>query len=178
MADPKILKNPPTSGAILERRYSCSGDCLWVRFSPDQKEDWVGVFGYGNFRSQNFAVGFEGGDVVLVVAAGQGYIVRNSDGDLIRTTAWDYVQRIKPIADTDLMVLADDTSIWIENAHESVWKSDRVALDGVIVDEAKAAEVTGKVWWSEGWYGFRLTPSPWTFEKLELISTDWHEFGP
>ena len=172
----KILAKPPTSGTVAERQYSCSGDCLWVRFSFDEGDEWAGAFGTGNFPFQNFATFFAADAFALVVASGQGYVLRPQDGELIRNTAWDYVQCVQPIADSDLVVLADDTTIWVEDAYGEVWRSDRVALDGVIIDRARADLVEGKVWWSEGWYRFQLTPSPWTFTKLDFLTPDWHLF--
>jgi hypothetical protein len=185
----QILPHPPISGTYRERHYDAVGPCTWVLFDNEEGEEWVGVFGSEGLASSSSAVPFgdDVGRTVLVVARGQGYIVNAVTGALIRKTPWDYAYPALTVPDRDFVMVADVTEIWATYRDRDVpaipaeplfdaGAPNRVALDGIVFDQATPDELTGKVWDMDGWYSFRLRFDSMRAERGPLLSEEWDAY--
>lgn len=164
----QILPHPPISGTYPERRYDAMGPCTWVLFNNEAGNEWVGVFGSTGLANFSAAIAFgdDLGRTVLVIARGQGYVVDAVTGALIRKTPWDYSYAALTVLERDFVVVADVCEIWATYRDRDVpavpaeghfaGDPNRVALDGILFDEATRDELTGKLWDGGGWYSFRL----------------------
>jgi hypothetical protein len=54
--------------------------------------------------------------------------------------------------------------------------SPRVALDGIILETSTSDELSGKVWWEDGWYRFKFRYDDMRFER-EFLTEDWYAFS-
>ena len=183
----ELLTAKPVSGSVPERHFNVSAESnTWVRFIPEDEDDWVGVFGNGLW-GYSTAVPFtdDHGPMVLVIARGQGYIVDPRTGALIRQTPWDYSFSAVAPPGRDFVLIADETNIWATRrdrdidirAHngEGAGEGDptRIALDGIILDEPGPRAVTGKAWFSSGWYAFTLDYDTLEAEIGSPLNAEW-----
>jgi len=140
-----VLDKPPISGSIEEIRYEARGGCTWVLFDPPDSEPWAGVFGKGLLPARNRVALFADGGAAFVVAGGQGYSVDLRDRRLLHRADQDDLCRVLALPETDFVVCADYTRLLAFSREGLCWTSDRVALDGIILDAASRTQVTGKV---------------------------------
>lgn len=190
-----LLRTPPVSGTALERHFDVSGRSnTWVRFADDEGNEWVGVFGSAELAPFEAVVPFadDGGQTVLVIAGGQGYIVNAVSGDLLRRTPWDYAHQAVGVPESGRILVASLTELWATDRvreqhawrreppwydYDEVTPAHRVALDGIVLDVVTAEMATGKVWEMDGWYDFTLRLADLEFRRGDLVSPDWESFG-
>jgi hypothetical protein len=192
----ELLRTIPTSGSVQERHYDVSaGPNAWVRFFDEASGlEWVGVFGSGE-PSRFFAAipfGDDDGQTVLVVAGGQGYVVDAASGELFRRTPWFYSQAAVPVPASGFVIVADDTEMWAAGRtsdariwraeprpydHDEVRPAHRLALDGIVIDQATPEEVRGKVWEGDGWYAFRVVLQTREFVRGPFLTAEWEQFA-
>jgi hypothetical protein len=192
----ELLRVPPISGSVAERHFDVSGGAnTWVRFEHDEEDAWVGVFGSSGLAAFEAAVPFadDRGQTVLVISGGQGYVVNSVSGSLIRRTPWDYSHAAIPVPGHDFVLAADTIRIWAVDRTKDrlAWRRDRawydaedrtpasrVALDGIVFDQAASDHVSGKVWEADGWYAFVLRVPDLEFERGEFLGGEWDTFLP
>ena len=182
----ELLTKKPVSGTIPEQHFDVSAATnTWVRFGDDEGNDWVGVFGNADnaFFSAAVPFGDDGGRTALVIARGQGYIVDTLARRLLRKTDWDYSYSAVAPPGRDFIVVADTTDIWITKRFEDGSASSpngwgapeeprRIALDGLILDEPTHDSLTGKAWFDDGWYSFRMNLATRLVTIGERVTTD------
>lgn len=122
---------------------------------------------------------------MLVVAGGQGYVVDVPSRSLVRKTPWDYCYAAMPVTGADLIVCADPWSIWTTSREGDVraritdpWDrgmdgepdAERIALDGIVLDQLDDAILRGKFDLGDGWYEFRLSLTTMTVQRGRQIT--------
>lgn len=167
----RILQQPPLSGELPECRFDARGNCTWVVFADDHGE-WCGVFGDGDaVRNHHAVVPFADNVVVFVIANGAGYVVDTLRRQLLYRTPLSYWVAAISVPDRDFVVAADFTSLAAIGRHHELWRSQRIATDGIVLDAASSDQITGKVWCNGGWYPFCLHVDGWRYEqKLTPVS--------
>jgi hypothetical protein len=76
------LKRPSPSGDYEELFFDVGNDAEWFLFRPEDREDWVGVFGHG-FRGENFAIVSADDSFTMVVSNGMAYAIDNSSRTML-----------------------------------------------------------------------------------------------
>lgn len=163
-----ILSSPPTSGSIPERWYDAHGICTWVRFEPPDQPLWAGVFGNGDISRHSAAILFGRQPLAFVIAGGVGYIVDVSTGQLIHKTERETFVSAICVPDRDFVIACDWTELYAIDRTGEIWRSERIALDGIVLEESSSKTLTGRAW-QDGWHRFELTYEGWKFEQKELI---------
>jgi len=165
----RILSRPPVSGSIPEKRYDATGDCTWVHFTDPEGEDWAGVFGNGEFGRSAVAA-TDDAKLALVIAAGQGYVVRLPSGDLLYRTDEFTLQGAVSIPGRPLIGTWDWNSLAVYSEVGREYLSSRVADDGIERVSASPTSLSGFVWQHDGWHEFKLTLDTWliTVEQTGL----------
>jgi len=172
----EILAEPPVSGSIPERWYDATGDCVWVRFDDGDNGEggaWAGVFGSSRLTGRASVTLFGGGPWALVIAGGRGYVVDTRTGELRHRTECDYLVDAIAVPGRDLVVACDFTDLYAYSASALVWRSDRVALDGIEFDPAGPRELRGRVWGGSEWHPFRLDLDRWEFREGPWQAWAW-----
>jgi hypothetical protein len=170
-----ILSKIPESGTVREKHFDAQGDCTWVEFSDDKKS-WVGVFGRGPLTKINLVERFAGTERFFVVACGQGYSVDTDQEKCLFQTEHDYIQSAIAVPNRDLIVTCDFTDLEVYSSDKMVWRSERVALDGIRLEAADDSKVRGHLWNHDGWYSFTLDMKQWALSEPVFVSADWDHF--
>lgn len=128
----EILSAPPPSGAFIEHQFDAYGDCLWVQFFPPDEEEWVGVFGKGDWGGQAIAVNWSL-ERAFVIARGVLYVLDTRDRRvLVRSDKIILLEDVVSVDKFSLFVAANNTDLFIFNLEGSLeWQSGRVAWDGI-----------------------------------------------
>jgi hypothetical protein len=161
----QVLSAPPVSGSIPERGYDATGSCVWVRFEDAKGGEWTGVFGASGLTGSASVTLFEDGRSALVIARGQGYIVDTESGELRHKTECDYLVDVLAIPARGLVVACDFTMLLAYSPGGLVWRSARVAVDGIRLESATPEELRGSIWDGNDWQPFRLAIGTWSFRE-------------
>ena len=196
-----LMTKKPISGEYLERQFSCSVLInTWVLFSGKDFKSWVGVFGNGTAPYFSSIAKFDGTNIFLIIAGGQGYIIDAMDGRLLLRTKWNYAYSCFTVPGHPFVLVASNIEVcasYIEKdvlaTLQQLWctyfdklghkvlpepaELHRIALDGIVFDGIKDGFLSGKSWWSEGWHSFRIdiTYMSAVIGK-DIISSQWDAF--
>ena len=161
----RVLSSPPTSGSIQERWYDATGCCAWVHFEDREGREWVGVFGSSGLRPGKASVTlFDADRSAFVIAGGQGYIIDTESRELRHRTECAWLVAALAIPERGTVLACDDSSLFAYSAAGLVWRSERIAVDGIRLEAASAAELRGSCDVGE-WRSFRLDPASWGFRE-------------
>ena len=173
----RILTSPPLSGNMPEQAFDAVGACTWVEFDLDESR-WAAAFGDGKvLTKRRMVVPFGVGSAAFVIAGGKGYVVDVKSHKLLYRTKVDYWATAIPVPGRDFIVAAEFTTIEVLGSERPLWTSDRIAVDGIILDSSTPDELVGKAWWEDGWYGFTLRYEGRTFQRGPRLATDWKAFA-
>jgi hypothetical protein len=169
----KLLDHRPHSGEYTERWYDAVGDCINVLFEDDEYNDWLGVFGSGGVGSLRRALIFPTTSTALIIAGGHGYVVNGNTGVLSYRMDCDAWQDVVIVPGHDLIMGCDFTKLYGVTSNGLQWKSDRVALDGILLKEVtpdyligQALQVRHSYSYSDFvWIDFKLVFDGWVFTE-------------
>jgi hypothetical protein len=172
------LEAPPISGTVEEVWFDARGDTTWVMFELDDGTSYVGVFGDGQVmkrRATGVAV-LSDGRTAVVLARGRGYVLDVIDRQVVRVLDEDTWSSVCAVPTRGLAILAEFSTLVAVDRTGELWRSNQVARDGIILDDATPDVLTGKAWWEDGWYAFSLRFDGWILERGELLTTHWSAF--
>lgn len=93
----------PTSGEYPEKHFGIiSPNCLWVKFTDKEYQQWVGSFQQGWDGNGTFIINLDKEEKAFVVAGGQSFLVDISTGQLLNK---------QEISGTKSAILNDDQTI-------------------------------------------------------------------
>ncbi len=133
-----------------------------VRFLPEQSESWVGNFQGGFGQAQGVYLHPDGKNI-LVIAAGQGYVVDPESRTLMETWGPD-IQRCLILS--DLNILAVSNGLWFEGfgSNGLAWRTRRFSWDGIRSVERDDFVLRGEA--------FSPLDDDWHPFSLDLLSGD------
>jgi hypothetical protein len=113
----------PNSGQYPEKHFGeISENCLWVRFTDNEYQDWVGSFQQGWNGFGTFIINLDNQEKVFVVAGGKSYLIDISTRKLLNE---------QEILDTKSAILNDDqTNIYFTSGYDLQF----LDLDGKVFD--------------------------------------------
>jgi hypothetical protein len=167
-----LLRRRPISGKYYERWYDARGNCASVLFEDNEYQDWLGVFGKGDLVRFSTSILFSIGSAAFVVAGGQGYVVDVNSGELRYRTICDRLVGAIATPNRDLVIACDYTSLYALTSTEQIWRSERVAFDGIRLEHATPGHLSGSVCFPDGWHAFTLHYADWRFECEKRIPKD------
>jgi hypothetical protein len=103
-------------------------DGVIVRFGVGTDHEWIGVFAFGELNKSlpSCVVPLPGSDGVLVVAGGDGYIVREAVPGSFEKVKSVPVRSVHLIPSHKLVALADDTTIVAYGCDGLRWQTERI----------------------------------------------------
>ena len=127
-----VLGHPAPSGDYREFRFDARNSCTWILFQPPTEEDWVGVFGAGDYGGNAVAVDWSA-NRALVVAGGRGYLLDTKGRALIRLLPQESLQDVAWASHSGgVWVVADDLRLFVLDADGArLWSTRRVSWDGI-----------------------------------------------
>lgn len=141
-----FVDQPPVSGTEEEHSFETdaaeSSAWSWVRFEDSEGDDWYGAFKQGRVNRWR---GIASADQrhYFVIAAGVLYCVDAAQRVLVSTLAGWSFQDILPIPHAEQVAVADLTEVAILDRLGLVWKTPRIAWDGVRLLSATDSFVEG-----------------------------------
>ena len=154
----------PVSGSIYERHYDARGDCTWARFELDACEEWMGVFGNCGCNANSAAAKFADNKHAMVIACGYGYIVDGVTGELVHKAELEDLGRVITIPDRDFVIASDELSLIAYTTRGRIWRSQRIALDGIELISSTDQVLSGRLEHVDGWHDFTLTFDGWKID--------------
>ncbi len=140
----EMIFEKPASSEFTEISFgSDQGNTLWIRFSDRYGiTEWIGKFGCG-FRTVMRVTKAAEPDHFMIVAGGFAYLVEATKRVLLNHHCDDFVEDIVYDSCTGRFIAADTHLRMIEAGRE-VWKSRRIALDGICDLQIKDRLLTGQ----------------------------------
>lgn len=160
----ELCEHAPVSGSAQERRFDAVGSCTWVRFVTDDGDEWAGVFGRGSMVDHVGAVLCGDGRTALIIAGGQGYVVDAHAGTLHHKTACDTLCEAVAVPGRPWAIACDYTGLYAVSPQGELWRSPRLALDGIRLGQATGAAVAGEAWCHDGWRRFSVQFDGWRID--------------
>jgi hypothetical protein len=113
-----------------------------LRVTPARGEAWIGAFdgGMGDWSQLDYGPTRKH---LLVVANGAAHIVDVENPAIYHAIELMPVTQVARVADRDVLLLADWWRIAAYGAEGHLWTSERIALDGLTIQEATKQVITG-----------------------------------
>ena len=155
------LISPPLSGSITEHWFEERGGDTWFRFETDFGVEWAGLFASAGLVPETCAVDFADGGTVLINAGGSGYVVGVDSAKLIyRPAVVPLVGAIR-VPGRDLIIARDFTKVYALGREGELWKSPRIASDGVEFRHSTSNTLFGRAFRWTAWHDFTLSYDGW-----------------
>lgn len=159
-----ILIEPPLSGSYLERKFSTTGSCLWVLFTPENGEDWVGVFGRGDAVNDVLVTSGDS-SFTLVVAGGNPFVINERSKQALYSVEKTFIQSAFSIPNFAGILANDLTHLYIFGKNAIIWQSERISLDGIVVSSITKEIISGTVQGFNESADFTLTVGDWKYQS-------------
>lgn len=141
----EILSEPSESGRYEEIAYSDSNDLLWMKFTHESGESWIGKFYYDThydilytaaIRSRNAAMVFSSGTIILVDCFTKQIIAKK--GNFINAL-W--------LEDLDVIIATDGTSISLVEFEQlnEIWNSRKISFPNIVFDTNSNGNIAGQL---------------------------------
>ena len=152
-----VLDRPTPSGDYREFRFDARNSCAWILFQPPTEEDWVGVFGAGDYGGTIVVVDWNV-ERAVVVATGRGYIVDTSSRTLVAQPLDENFQDAVYDPSGQRVILADDLRVFVvDSSGALLWNTNRLSIAGI-----RHLKVVGPVVHGEAWtYGGSSDEDSW-----------------
>lgn len=152
--------NKPISGQYPEKQFGAiSPNCIWVKFTDNKYQDWVGSFrkswdGYGTF-----ILNLEKQEKAFVVAGGEGFLVDISTRLQLNNQS---------ITDTKSAISNDEqTIIYFSSGYDmqfvDIDGNVSVLLDNFYFDDIELVEIKDNILYVKYWHYLRES-EPFRFE--------------
>ncbi|MUV15678.1 hypothetical protein [Noviluteimonas gilva] len=146
---PKLFSD--TSSTVSREGYV-------IRFLAGTREAWVGNFQRG-LCFFDHAVALSDTKHVLVIAGGTAYVVDPATKSIIQSFGGQ-IESCTPTPDASGFVVSNTTDIELINGSGRVWRSRRLAWDGLRVLQVTRHDVLGEArHYDDSWHPFRVNLS-------------------
>jgi hypothetical protein len=155
----EVLPGLPPYGD-LPKFFSNTGteqfkEAFVIRFFPRDGKPWVGNFKHGDTSFDNVYY-FGKSRTAVVISHGAGYLVDVDRAVLIDSFGGDESLAVE-VPELELLVLVSSTNLIGVSGSGVLWKSKRIAWDGIRDLEMEGRFITGKAWsFEDVWIPFRL----------------------
>lgn len=128
----EVVHERPAAGEYDELLFgSDRGNTLWVKFSDHYGiTEWIGKFGCGTSAAMRVTKVAEP-DRFLVTAGGFAYLVDATHRTLLNHFEDQFAQDVAFEPTRNAFVVADYVRVYLVEKGEVVWRSPRIALDGI-----------------------------------------------
>ncbi|MCW5713368.1 MAG: hypothetical protein KIT43_02460 [Bauldia sp.] len=143
-----VLDRVPMSGLYEEVSFAPEGhnDLAWILFENEAGDDWVGKFA-GGFRGGDTSAAPVEGDVFFLLVKGSAYFVDARERRLLgKVDHPGSFAAYLVVPGGTLVAVTDGLGVSLLTPAGVEWDTGRFALDGVLLESATAAEVTGRYW--------------------------------
>lgn len=150
----------PTSGQYPEKHFGAiSPNCLWVKFTDKEYQDWVGSFQQGWDGYGTFIINLDKQEKAFVVAGGQSFLIDISTRLLLNR---------QEISDTKSAILNDDqTIIYFSGGYDlqflDLEGNVSVLFDNYYFDDIELIEIKDNKLYAKYWY-YQRDKEPFHFE--------------
>ncbi len=157
----------PISGQYLEKHFGrISLNCLWVKFSDSDDQEWVGSFEQSWVDQATFIICLKKHDKAFVVAGGQSFLIDvNSQRQINKSE----------ISDTKSAIVdVDETNIYYSSGFDLRFMdlngNDFVLFDKYYFDDIKLVEIKENKLFATYW-NYQSSGNPFHFE-IDLLTRE------
>lgn len=156
----EVLPGLPPYGD-LPKLISDTGSTVYregyvIRFLTGTREEWVGNFQRG-LCCFDQALALSDGKHVLVIAGGTAYVVDPAKKSIVESFGGQ-IESCTPTPDASGLVLSDLTDIELVKGSGRVWRSRRLAWDGLRVLQVTRHDIFGEArHYDDSWHPFRVS---------------------
>ena len=150
----------PTSGQYPEKHFGeISPNCLWVKFTDKEYQDWVGSFQQGWDGHGTFIINLDKQEKAFIVAGGQSFLIDISTRLLLNK---------QEISDTKSAIINDDQTIIYFSGDYNLQFLDldgnvAVLFDNYYFDDIKLIEIKDNKLYAKYWH-YQSDTEPFNFE--------------
>lgn len=150
----------PTSGQYPEKHFGgISPNCLWVKFTDKEYQDWIGSFQQGWDEKGTFIINLDKKDKAFVVAGGQSFLIDISTKQLINK---------KEISDIKSAIVNNDqTIIYFSGGYDlqflDLEGNVSILFDNYYFDDIKLIEIKDNKLYAKYWH-YQSDTEPFHFE--------------
>ncbi len=135
-------------GSANHRHFPASGSTsggLAVSVIPPDGEPWTGTFAFGQLsaRAINGVFTCPSPRHLCVVARGEGYVVNVEDPDKVEQVKAAPIMDVRAVVSRGLLVFADPWEIYAYGEHGLVWRTGRIAVEGLAITEVTEDFIRG-----------------------------------
>jgi hypothetical protein len=178
--DAEIVDAPPSGDSVMPRFVTSAtvlnrGPWIHVRITPRNGHAWTGAFEMDQLRSSDSLTGLFGlpsGQHLLVVAAGQGYVVSVNDPGDWHCPPIAPVLGVRRVSGAPTVALWDFQDLAAYGPEGIRWRIDCLATDDLEILSASENVIEGRVW-----YGWLPSTERVTF-RVEASSGRWLGSAP
>ena len=162
------LEAPPMSGSIDEHWFVERDGDTWFKFETDAGTEWAGLFSSAGLLPEKTALAFSDGRTVLINAGGDGHVVDVESAELLyQTNVLPLVGAIA-VPGQDFIIACNFTGVVALGRAAELWRSPRIASDGIELGSATASALAGRVFRWTDWHDFTLTFEGWRLDVEPL----------
>jgi len=129
----EVLEKIPISGELLEKHFGVTDpDPLWIKFYPDDSENWLGSFANGRLAFINRKVlDISQLSKFAVLNNGAFYLIDLNSKEILMHPDETYYCDFEFIAENDLLLLATFWAIFVFKANELIKVINPDFIDGI-----------------------------------------------
>jgi hypothetical protein len=141
---------PPSRMFYMPSGSQTSGrDGICLKISPRKGAPWIGMFAFsvlGNGEMNSGVYGCPDGESLCVVSLGEGYVVRADDPTKCDVVPTLPILGVRAVKEAKLLVFWDFTAIAAWGTAGLAWRTERVCIDELQVEEITSSSLKGSGW--------------------------------
>jgi len=143
----EVLNQTPVSGEYSEKHFGISSpDSLWIKFFPDDSENWVGSFangklGFVNRRIQDLSSFSKFG----ILNNGAFYLIDPNNKEILKIDDESYYSDFEIIPEKDLIFLASFWAIFVFKGNDMIKKISPDFIDGIVFTKRIDDQIFGEI---------------------------------
>jgi hypothetical protein len=168
----RFLPTPLQSGSVREFNFGVVGTGgVWVLFDSEDGHE-AGLFP-GGANNHSSALLLPGTSRAFLVTAGKGYSVDVASATVSFETDTERLWGAVALPVAHDVLAWDDNELFVYSLDGLVWRSGRLALDGLAIRSVNESKVEGALWDSDGWHEFVLTLGDYQVSRGEYLGGSW-----
>src|SRR6478735_8952025 len=139
----------PIAGRFPEKHFGkITADSLWVKFTDDNFQEWVGSFAANRAGYPNSLINFEKQEIIFVIASGTGYLLDVSTQSNIQDTIIEGITTAVKDDSGERIIFSNSYDLRAMNIYGDV----SIILNEYFFDEIELLKVENNNLFARYWY--------------------------
>lgn len=164
--------NKPISGEYSEKHFgTITPECLWVKFTDDETNEWVGSFEMGWLKEVNHIFQLKN-SIVFIIVNGHGYLIDIRTKEQLNETVISHIESALYNTENDTIYFIDGFDIKYVNSDGIV----NVLFSDYIFDKIVLKKINNNKLCAVYWY-YQTSTDSFDFE-IDLITKEIKDSFP